>query len=78
MYFEREKVIFLDIDGVLQSYDSKSRFSMDKEGLRDELTKKYNVDYTVYDEYDVSAAYSDWDINAVNRIRTIVEKLSLR
>jgi len=72
------KVIFLDIDGVLQPYRSQTRFKMDMMGLRDELTKKYKVDYTKYCDCDVAAAYSDWDINAVNRIRTIVEKLSLR
>jgi len=68
------KVVFLDIDGVLQPYNSRQRFEIDKVELQKDLTKQLGVDYMVYDEYDVAAAVVDWDEDAVERIRNILVK----
>lgn len=68
------KVIFLDIDGVLQAYGSKNRFGIDRESLREELSKKIGIDYSKYNEYDVAACALDWNEEAVNRIKTIINK----
>lgn len=67
-------IIFLDIDGVLQPYGSRKRFEINRDELVKELTNRYGIDYTKYNKYDVAAAYCDWDKEAVNRIRTIIEK----
>ena len=68
------KVIFLDIDGVLQPYNSRNRFNNDLEALKQKLSQKYNTDYSIYDSYDVGACYYDWDKNAVERIKLIVKE----
>lgn len=71
-------IIFLDIDGVLQPYNSNGRFEIDDDGLVKELTKRYGVDYAKYHSCDVAAAYCDWDKEAVNRIKTIIEETNAK
>ena len=72
------KVIFLDIDGVLQPYDSNNRFYFLDEKLIDELSKKYGVDYHAYSIYDVMAVCYDWDEQAVARLKCILEKTAAK
>ncbi|MCD7949581.1 MAG: hypothetical protein LUG12_04890 [Erysipelotrichaceae bacterium] len=72
------KVIFLDIDGVLQPYDSKNRFETNLEMLSKYLSIRYQRDYTIYDRYDVGACFLDWDKNAVKRIKTILDATNAR
>lgn len=72
------KVIFLDIDGVLQPYSSGKRFKIDRKALVSELSKKYNIDYSIYDEYDAAAAYCDWDKDGVKRIKKILKKTNAK
>ena len=75
---EKYKVIFLDIDGVLQPYDSEKRFEYRRkfglESLQQKLTGELGRDYFQYDEYDVAACYCDWDKSAVNRIKRILDE----
>jgi hypothetical protein len=70
-----DKVIFLDIDGVLQPWGSQKRFAhlkeMDK--VYKELLDRYGVDYSSYDRYDVSAVYFDWDKESVAELKRILE-----
>ena len=71
------KVIFLDIDGVLQAYDSKNRFGKGEEKMKEEvseLSKRLNRDYSIYNVYDVEACYLDWDKEAVERIKKIIKE----
>lgn len=72
------KVIFLDIDGVLQPYSSEKRFDyQDKyglESLQQKLTDELGRDYFQYDKYDVAACYCDWDKNSVDRIKRILDE----
>jgi len=68
------KVIFLDIDGVLQAYNSGNRFRVDRDALRDKLSREFNIDYSIYHKYDVAACYLDWDKDAVERIRRIIRE----
>ena len=49
------KIVFLDIDGVLQPYDANNRFYALDDSLIDELSQKYNVNYHNYSIYDVMA-----------------------
>ena len=68
------KVVFLDIDGVLQPYDSNNRFYMLDNSLVEKLSKKHGVSYAQYSIYDVMAVYYDWDTQAIERLRYILEK----
>ena len=66
------RIIFLDIDGVIQPLSSNERFQHDLERLREELAAKYNNDeYLEMDRYDLGAVYYDWDEKAVERLRKL-------
>ncbi|MDR1459382.1 MAG: AAA family ATPase [Bacteroidales bacterium] len=69
-----EKIIFLDIDGVLQP-STQYRFEHINEidELNQQLQKKYGVDYGVYDKYDVTAVYYDWNKKAVADLKRILD-----
>jgi hypothetical protein len=70
-----EKILFLDIDGVLQPGSSQKRFEhineMDK--LYKELLDKFGVDYSPYFKYDVAAVYYDWDKESLQELRRILD-----
>ena len=67
------KIVFLDIDGVLQPYDAGCRFMHPDKSIIKRLSDKYNTNYSKYNEYDVFAVYYDWDIQAVSRLRYILD-----
>ena len=71
------KVVFLDIDGVLQPYESEYRFyEIDKKAKRIvfDLSEKHDVDYEKYSIYDILAVYHDWNLEAVERLRSILDE----
>jgi hypothetical protein len=69
-----EKIVFLDIDGVLQPYTQKRFDHLEEtDELNRQLLEKYNVDYSLYDLYDVGAVYYDWDITAVAELKRILD-----
>lgn len=71
----RQKVIFLDIDGVIQPISSQKRFGYQWDELCDYLSEKYhNPLYTKMDKADVIAAYQDWDTVALGRIRELAKE----
>ena len=71
--------VFLDIDGVLQPYDSENRFyeinNKTKE-LVNKLSLKYQIDYKKYSIYDILAVYYDWDESALERLKYVLNKTS--
>ena len=72
-------IVFLDIDGVLQPYDSENRFyeiNKKSKELVSELSKKYNIDYSKYSIYDILATYYDWNSNAIERLKYILTSTS--
>jgi hypothetical protein len=70
-----EKVIFLDIDGVLQPISSQKRFRYDLEQLRKDLADKFgDKEYLTLDKYDLGAIYYDWDKEAVSLLKQLCEK----
>ena len=71
---EKIKVVFLDIDGVLQSSGSRERFNVDRKVLVETLSKELKVDYSQYDEYDVAAVYHDWDKKAIATLKHILDE----
>lgn len=69
---KKRRVIFLDIDGVLQPHGRQDRFNHDLDRLRIDLAAKYNNnDYLQMDKYDLGAIFYDWDKNAVERLRKL-------
>ncbi|MBR7041878.1 MAG: hypothetical protein IKI04_00080 [Bacilli bacterium] len=68
------KVVFLDIDGVLEPYDADDRFYHLDDSLIDTLSKKYNTDYHKYGLFTVVAAYYDWNEQALARLKYILDE----
>jgi hypothetical protein len=70
------KVIFLDIDGVLQPCHWQYRHDHIHEiqAIYDDLLNRVGVDYSVYDKYDVAAVVYDWHPVAVAELRRILEQ----
>lgn len=72
-----EKVLFLDIDGVIQPFtDYRFKYVENKnvmEKLYLELESKFNFDYRQLHKYDVAAVYYDWDRDAVHEIKRILD-----
>ena len=69
------KIIFLDIDGVLQPYDNNERFKHNLEETVKEVAVKYNdTIYFTMDPYDVAAVYYDWDGKAVGLLKTCLDE----
>ena len=67
-------IVFLDIDGVLQPYDSQFNFYSYDKKLIDSLSNKYNVDYSKYNFSIIAAIYYDWDDQAVSRLKYILDQ----
>jgi hypothetical protein len=75
------KIIFLDIDGVLQPVSSQIRFEhchMDIEKssmpkLYKRLEYNFKIDFSKYSQYDVAAVYFDWDKTAVSLLRLVLK-----
>ena len=76
------KIIFLDIDGVLQPGGSQERFKhIDRSCNRDvsvlpefyKYLKNLDIDFSKYKDYDVAAVYYDWDKTALVLLRLILK-----
>ncbi|MDR3252060.1 MAG: hypothetical protein LBT35_00615 [Tannerella sp.] len=69
------KVIFLDIDGVIQPCGKQDRFEHieDIDVVYKELNEKFGIDYYKYNEFDVAAVYYDWNTVALRELRRIVD-----
>ena len=75
MLKEDSRIIFLDIDGVLQPYSSQIRFEHDLPKTIEMLCQKYNDEiYKTIDKYDVAAAYYDWDLGAVKLLKECLDE----
>ena len=69
----KKRVVFLDIDGVLQPYSNQYRFDHNMQETIDYLCKKYNDEiYREIDIYDVCAAFYDWDDVAIGILTKIL------
>ena len=68
------KVIFLDIDGVLQPYNSLSTFENIDKKIIHEFTRKFSVDYFQYNISDISAVYYDWNEQAISRLKYALDQ----
>ncbi len=67
------KIVFLDIDGVVQRIDAEFVFCSEPKlvaGLKD----KFNIDYSVYPTYSVYNCLYDWDEQAIARLKYILDQ----
>ena len=70
------KVVFLDIDGVLQPDNTKNNFyEIDAKAKKivKYLSEKYNVDYGKYSIYDILMVYYDWHPQAIKRLKSVLD-----
>lgn len=70
------KIIFLDIDGVLQP-DTQKRFKHDLEALKASFAAQ-NQEFENLDKYDIGAVYYDWDKTAVELMKKLCAKTGAR
>lgn len=67
------KIIFLDIKGVLQPYNNQERFEHDLAATVKMLAKKYHDDnFLNLDKYDVGAVYYDWNYISVGILKQVL------
>ncbi|MBF0360973.1 MAG: hypothetical protein HQK49_08175 [Oligoflexia bacterium] len=66
------RIVFLDIDGVLQRESSQDRFKQDLDKLQSNLATKEQR-YAGLDKYDIGAVYYDWDLPSVERLRKLCD-----
>ncbi|KPA09721.1 hypothetical protein MHK_010081 [Candidatus Magnetomorum sp. HK-1] len=70
-----KKIIFLDIDGVLQPYNNQFRFDCNMDVLQECMAREHQSPlYMDIHKYDLAAAYCDWDEDAVEYLRSLLEK----
>lgn len=67
-----KKVVFLDIDGVLQPDKNHNRFENNLDELK-QTWGRVNPDYLTLDKWDMGATYFDWDLGAVDRLRKLLK-----
>ena len=72
------RIVFLDIDGVLQPTSSQKRFKDDLEALRESLAERFGAEYREFNEYDLGAVVHDWDAGAVARLHALCEEHDAR
>ena len=67
------KILFLDIDGVLQSEDAELYFSSEPKLIAG-LNEKFNIDFSVYPTYTVFNCLYDWNEQAIARLKYILDQ----
>jgi hypothetical protein len=71
------RIVFLDIDGVLQPDNNRERFRHMSPESVEKLNKKlyelHGSDYSIYNKYDVAAVYYDWDKKAVQLLKNLLD-----
>lgn len=65
------RVVFLDIDGVLQPITSQERGQFDLRGLRAQLATQVDAEYGRMSEYDIGAVRYDWWPRAVQLLKDL-------
>ena len=77
---ENRKVLFLDIDGVMQPTDQRfycNRFKLspeEREQFPETIAKKTGIEHLKeLDKYDVAAVYLDWHEKAIENLKSILE-----
>jgi hypothetical protein len=66
------KILFLDIDGVLQPGGAQNRFKNDLDLLKSQKIIE-NPEFESVDKYDLGAVFYDWAIDSVELIRKLLD-----
>ena len=77
----KRKIVFLDIDGVLQPCGSQKRFEychweIEKGKMPDlykSLERHFGIDYSKYNQYDVAAVFFDWNKTSVALLKFLLK-----
>ena len=77
----KRKIVFLDIDGVLQPCSSQERHKYWHDDIEKskmpELYKRleyyFKIDFSIYKQYDVAAVYYDWDKMSVTLLKLLLK-----
>jgi hypothetical protein len=67
-----KKVVFLDIDGVLQ-LGTQNRHNCDLDRLKSDL-EELNPSYSLNDKYDLAAVLLDWNKECVRNLKNLLEQ----
>jgi hypothetical protein len=71
------KVVFLDIDGVLQPDNARIDVADDKKSLEsfyDELYRLHKIDYSVYSDVIVMTVFYLWDKDSIQNLKYILDQ----
>ena len=64
------RIVFLDIDGVLQPFTNLKRFDCNLQAVKKEVAKKLNDNsYLDDDGYNIAAVYLDWHQEAISNLK---------
>lgn len=67
------KILFMDIDGVLQPIGNQKRFRHDLKALHNHFIS-INKKYENIDRFDLGAVYFDWDLQSVAFLKVLLEE----
>ena len=67
------KLVFLDVDKVLQREDAELLFCNEPKLIAG-LSEKFNIDYSIYPAYIVYNALYDWDPQAIARVKYVLDE----
>ncbi|MDR3203237.1 MAG: hypothetical protein LBV23_00620 [Deltaproteobacteria bacterium] len=73
-----DKVIFLDIDGVIRPHGVDKFYEKFNENdylsLFDQLYKKFNIDYSIYNPVTVANVYFSWSVKAISLVKKVIDQ----
>ena len=65
-------IVFLDIDGVIQPYNTS--IDLNNKIIKKVLIQKFGVDYLKYDSLELYDVYYNWNKKALERLREILQQ----
>lgn len=69
------RIVFLDIDGVLQPFTNLKRFDCNLQAVKKEVAKKLNDNsYLDDDGYNIAAVYLDWHQEAIGNLKKLLDE----
>lgn len=69
------RIVFLDIDGVLQPFTNLKRFDYNLQAVKKEVAKKLNDNsYLDDDGYNIAAVYLDWHQEAISNLKKLLDE----
>lgn len=69
-----KNILFLDINGVIQPAWNKNRFEKNNQQIKNKLVATIDEQLIHENEEDVATIYYDWDKNAIELVKQILDK----